>query len=660
MKPRRKQTFFPTALVALVVLTAGGAAAALPVSLDQVPVPEPANLGRFVKDRGAAVRLGKALFWDMQVGSDGQTACASCHFHAGTDNRTRNTVAPGPDGTFQVGGRPNAELRLADFPFHQFQDAENRASAVVRSRNDAVGAQGVPLTKLTGSTPGRGEESGRALRDSTFSRNGRNVRQVTGRNAPSVINAVFNFTNFLDGRANHFFNGVTPFGIMDTRARVYLNTGNGVAELDLTGNPSTNAFLLNNASLASQAVGPPLNEAEMSWRGRSWPLIGRKMLPLRPLARQKVHPADSHFRQAPGLIAAGTGLTGTYADMVRRAFRDEFWNGGRIDRFSQMEANFSLFFGLAVQLYEATLVSDDTPFDRHLRGVPGALTASQARGMNIFFGGGAGCANCHSGPELTAATVSQATDPAEPGIIEQMAMGDDALANYDIGFYNIGVRPTSEDRGRGGRVTLNGIDIPLSFTGQFFARGTLPFQIQGVPGCINNFLAEPPTVCPPPDVVTRQAVGGAFKTPGLRNVELTGPYFHNGGMATLRQVVDFYVRGGDFHEANLADLDPFIGTIGALQGDEARQADLINFLLALTDERVRWERAPFDHPQLFVPDGHSTRVEGNPKRSRVAADVRREIPAVGAAGRQGEGLPPLKPFLADNLSGEELSGFHFR
>ena len=42
--------------------------------------------------------------------------------------------------------------------------------------------------------------------------------------------------------------------------------------------------------------------------------------------------------------------------------------------------------------------------------------------------------------------------------------------------------------------------------------------------------------------------------------------------------------------------------------------------VALTDERVRWERAPFDHPQLFVPDGHDRRVEGNPKRARVLPD----------------------------------------
>jgi len=56
-------------------------------------VPLPANLKNFVKDRQAALRLGKALFYDMQVGSDGIQACATCHFQAGGDVRSKNQVA---------------------------------------------------------------------------------------------------------------------------------------------------------------------------------------------------------------------------------------------------------------------------------------------------------------------------------------------------------------------------------------------------------------------------------------------------------------------------------------------------------------------------------------------------------------------------------------
>ena len=58
---------------------------ARPPSLKTIAVPEPANLADFVRDRQAAIALGKALFWDMQIGSDGVQACATCHFHAGAD-----------------------------------------------------------------------------------------------------------------------------------------------------------------------------------------------------------------------------------------------------------------------------------------------------------------------------------------------------------------------------------------------------------------------------------------------------------------------------------------------------------------------------------------------------------------------------------------------
>jgi hypothetical protein len=66
-----------------------------PGSLKEIPVPEPTNLEAFVRDRDAAIVLGKALFWDMQVGSDGIQACASCHFRGGADPRSINQANPG-------------------------------------------------------------------------------------------------------------------------------------------------------------------------------------------------------------------------------------------------------------------------------------------------------------------------------------------------------------------------------------------------------------------------------------------------------------------------------------------------------------------------------------------------------------------------------------
>ena len=61
-------------------------------SLRNIPVPLPANLDQVVKDRFAATQLGKALFWDQQAGGDGQTACATCHYHAGVDARVTNKI----------------------------------------------------------------------------------------------------------------------------------------------------------------------------------------------------------------------------------------------------------------------------------------------------------------------------------------------------------------------------------------------------------------------------------------------------------------------------------------------------------------------------------------------------------------------------------------
>src|SRR5437667_10265338 len=70
-------------------------------SLAHVAPPDVPNLNQFLNPGPAAMQaalvLGKAFFWDMQVGSDGQ-ACGSCHFHAGADSRAKNQLNPGLPG----------------------------------------------------------------------------------------------------------------------------------------------------------------------------------------------------------------------------------------------------------------------------------------------------------------------------------------------------------------------------------------------------------------------------------------------------------------------------------------------------------------------------------------------------------------------------------
>ena len=71
-----------------------------------------------------------------------------------------------------------------------------------------------------------------------------------------------------------------------------------------------------------------------------------------------------------------------------------------------MEYNFSLFFGLAIQAYETTLVCDDTPWDR-CNNVSGSLTTDVLTGMDMLFSNRARCGNYHRSSALTDASAPQ-------------------------------------------------------------------------------------------------------------------------------------------------------------------------------------------------------------------------------------------------------------
>lgn len=595
-----------------------------PPSLKTVPVPGPDNLDEFVRDREALLVLGKALFWDMQVGSDGRTACATCHFHAGADSRSRNQLNPGlrrvredgsgdPDTVFAGPLRPNHQLEASDFPLSP-------------GTNDIVGSQGVSLFAFRGWS-GRARERLESLRDPNGFRLGEvNVRQVTSRNAPSVINAVFNHRQFWDGRAQNVFNGVNGLGDDDPEARVF--------RADDPANPLGVRVRLENASLASQAVMPVEATSEMAAIGRNTRHtsgkflrgrgeLGRRVRRLRPLALQKVHPEDSVLGPLSSWPRPGLRIA-RYDTLVARAFHRRWWWARTLFRVSPdgqvavvherdgdpstreytlMQYNFPLFFGLAVQAYESTLVADDSPYDRFMDGDPAAISAEAIAGVDIFRSQTRGrCINCHEGAELTGASARRVRE-SPTRIRDGQAL--------DRGFNNIGVRPTREDLGVGALSDVTG--LPLSTV-----RRLVP---------------------PPPEPI---AVDGAMKVPGLRNVELTAPYFHNGGLLRLADVLAFYSRGGDVRPQYDASGQREIAPLNVLDSTPDELAALEAFLRALTDERVRFRRAPFDHPQLFVPDGHEEEDGGMlvlDSRGE-AMDRLREIPEVGRNGG-----PPLAGFL---------------
>lgn len=587
-----------------------------PPSLKTVPVPEPTNLTDFVKDRQAAIRLGKSLFWDMQVGSDGIQACGSCHFSSGmADNRSKNQLSPGlkritatgapnPDRTFHRNLGPAGQVTGSDFPFFP-------------ASNDVLSSQGVRNSVFLGIGNGPADLVRSEPDPDGFRVGSTNTRRVEPRNTPTVINAVFNHRQFWDGRADNVFNGVNEMGDRDPNARVF--------RADSPTNPVPVQIRLEDSSLASQAVGPPVNESEMSARGRTMRDVGKKFaryqIPgqpasnLRPLALQLVHPEDSVLGSLSRWPQKGLSVS-NYPELIQAAFHRQWWDSSKLIRvgtdgtatvidppasgtpaaneYSLTQYNFSLFFGLAVQLYEATLVADNSPYDQFMDGNPNAISEQAVLGVDLFRSQARGqCITCHEGAELTNASVRQVrVDPSR--------IRDGQIA--DRGFNNTGVLGTIEDLGLGAKDNLG------------------------------NWLSTVKRLSPPPPepIVS----DGAFKVPGLRNVELTAPYFHTGGHVDLPAVVDFYDRAGDAHVGMVTLDGTHVELMSILGLTPEEKAALLAFMISLTDERVRFQQAPFDHPQIFIPNG-----PGAP-RMIMPGDPLFEIPAVGRFGGQ-----PQRKFL---------------
>jgi cytochrome c peroxidase len=613
--------------------------------LKSVPVPGPSDaaLMQIVKDKTAAIQLGKALFWDPRVGSDSKTACATCHFAAGADNRNKNQVSPGlltrfpnlapdnPDRTLQLGGAPNYTLSEKDFPLTKFAIDGSNDPAARMDVNDVISSQGVFNTMFQ-DIDGKGKAAADACANQPdpdgFSIHGINTRRVEPRNSPTVINAVFNFRNFWDGRGNNVFNGGDPFGQRNSAPLVWKFESGQLRAVNL---------VLPSSSLASQASGPPLSGTEMSCRNRTFAKLGQKLLGQTILDGQTIDAKDS-------VLGKFADSAPTYRALVSKAFQSDYWQAPNVIRFarqdaqkfksmdlrnpvrfdqapdanvSQMEANFSLFFSLAIQLYEATLVSDDTPFDRYAAGNSSALTQQQINGLTIFQGKGR-CVNCHGGAEMTNASFRNVISQR----LEKMVMSNGATKTYDNGFYNIGVRPTADDLGVGADDPFG---RPLSES-KAYARDGNAASFLG-----SGFDARKHSQPQESEV----NVNGAFKTPGLRNIELTGPYFHNGGKATLMQVVEFYNRGGDFAAENRENL---ASDIQPLNLDETEKTSLVAFLLSLTDDRVRYEKAPFDHPSLCLPNGHPGSVSSITNNGGTATD-NNPLLCLNATGAAGSKIP---------------------
>jgi cytochrome c peroxidase len=193
----------------------------------------------------------------------------------------------------------------------------------------------------------------------------------------------------------------------------------------------------------------------------------------------------------------------------------------------------------AIAAFETTLVFLDAPFDAWLSGKADAIDASAQRGFELYMGK-ARCAGCHP-------------------IHSSNPLGTDNR------FHNIGVAAHNQDF--------------ESLAGEALAALALDDSMKTLDElAIGTDLSELGRF-----MVTRnRADVGAFRTPQLRNVGITGPYMHDGSMQTLWDVMDHYNKGGEVNRW----LD---GGIEPLALSSAEIDDVVAFLFTLTDRRFEAE-----------------------------------------------------------------------
>jgi len=195
--------------------------------------------------------------------------------------------------------------------------------------------------------------------------------------------------------------------------------------------------------------------------------------------------------------------------------------------------------GMALASYQRTLNSANSPFDRwYFKRDKKALDSQAQQGFQLFTGK-AGCVACHS---IDA---------------KHALFTDQKLHNTGIGYAQ--AMQTDSDSQK------------VQLAPNVFAEVSKQL-VKSVSETKANDLGRYEVSQDPAD-------RWHYKTPSLRNIALTAPYMHNGSLSSLREVVEFYNRGGIANE----NLDPLIKP---LNFSEREIDELVAFLSALTGDNV--------------------------------------------------------------------------
>ncbi len=244
-------------------------------------------------------------------------------------------------------------------------------------------------------------------------------------------------------------------------------------------------------------------------------------------------------------------------------------------------------FAKAIAAYEFTLVSKDSPFDKWAEAGfpatgPAALTPAAQRGARLFVGKAA-CAECHSGPQFTdntfhnigvpqVGTYVPTTAECPAGSFCDCVSNDTALPEncLPIGARD-GLRKLRANRFRRDSEWSDDEECRRHFalhSQQSYAEAH-PEECDGRVKYYSMTLDD--------------SYRGAWKTPGLREVALTGPYMHNGAYKTLREVIVHYNDGG-IHELGGESIGVIDEKVKVLNLTEQEIDDLVAFLESLTGQ----------------------------------------------------------------------------
>ncbi len=209
----------------------------------------------------------------------------------------------------------------------------------------------------------------------------------------------------------------------------------------------------------------------------------------------------------------------------------------------------------ALAAFERTIISGNSPFDRYyFAGDKTAMSESAIRGFEVFLGDGR-CVSCH--------TISQ----------DHALFTDHRFHNINVGF--------------------PAISAEIETMAKAFARAKDAGTNVDVAVLSNRDASELGRFA----VDERWAEIGAFKTPTLRNIELTAPYMHDGSLATLEEVVDHYNNGGKLQAGDPAPSGFLSGGIRPLELSDQQKADLVAFMEALTSPEIREQVATLEAQQ---------------------------------------------------------------